>query len=614
MTERKLSLRGITADVDRGFKRAVPKYAGESAGTQPPRARRTCKEEALLRIYATNLAERLSNTPPSRCLSEARARSRRTDRSDATRKKRTNSAALNSPVRRLRALSISQTPSNQRKIRAPAPAKLPSSNDSDDDFQPSDSQSSSSPENYSSTSESDSDSTTSEPSSDGWTNKRQSVKSKRTSFRTPVSRRIPRLTEASSTSRVPLIHKAFIPKRTMSVQPNRTLTTLKADHSKSGCLPGREHEFDSIYTFVTTHLYERTGGCIYISGLPGTGKTASVNAVLAYLSNSSGHHPTFRRISVNGMQVNDPKQVYVHIYQQLTGRILTAKHAAEQLEREFCAPAGVRRQHVFRSLCPSSNADSLEAVVLVVDELDLLCTRRQDVLYNLFDWPTRPRCVRPVIVLAIANTMDLPERLLHPRVASRLGLTRLTFAPYSHEQLVSIVRSHLNESVSNTFQEKALELASRKVAAVSGDVRRALDICRRAVEIVATADQSKSTKQEIRIEHINAALKEMFTTPKLTAIRSCSIYEKLFLRSLVSEFEARNSEEARLERCINQMCALCRLEGVPCPTTSEVFSICSSLGAHKLLLTEPSRKDTAMLVRLNCTKSDVLFALKPPPA
>lgn len=46
-------------------------------------------------------------------------------------------------------------------------------------------------------------------------------------------------------------------------------------------------------------------------------------------------------------------------------------------------------------------------------------------------------------VLAVANTMDLPERALAARVASRLGLTRLTFPPYTHTQLQKIVAMRL---------------------------------------------------------------------------------------------------------------------------------------------------------------------------
>lgn len=57
----------------------------------------------------------------------------------------------------------------------------------------------------------------------------------------------------------------------------------------------------------------------------------------------------------------------------------------------------------------------------------------QDVMYNLFDWPSRP-CSK-LVVVAIANTMDLPERVMLTRVSSRLGLTRITFQPYTHMQL-----------------------------------------------------------------------------------------------------------------------------------------------------------------------------------
>ena len=51
-------------------------------------------------------------------------------------------------------------------------------------------------------------------------------------------------------------------------------------------------------------------------------------------------------------------------------------------------------------------------------QLDLLWNRKQNVLYNIFDWPTRPQA--KLVVLAIANTMDLPERIMKNRVSSRL--------------------------------------------------------------------------------------------------------------------------------------------------------------------------------------------------
>ena len=56
--------------------------------------------------------------------------------------------------------------------------------------------------------------------------------------------------------------------------------------------------------------------------------------------------------------------------------------------------------------------------VLLADELDLLWTRKQTVLYNMFDWPSRQHA--RLVVLAVANTMDLPEKVMMNKVASRL--------------------------------------------------------------------------------------------------------------------------------------------------------------------------------------------------
>jgi origin recognition complex subunit 1 len=80
--------------------------------------------------------------------------------------------------------------------------------------------------------------------------------------------------------------------------------------------------------------------------------------------------------------------------------------------------------------------------------------------------PTRPHS--RLVVIGIANTMDLPERML-PRIASRLGLQRIHFAPYTIDQLQAIIKSRLTGM--NAFKVKAIELASRKAASCSGDVR-----------------------------------------------------------------------------------------------------------------------------------------------
>ena len=91
--------------------------------------------------------------------------------------------------------------------------------------------------------------------------------------------------------------------------------------------------------------------------------------------------------------------------------------------------------------------------------------------------------------------MDLPERTLSNKISSRLGLTRITFPGYTHAQLMEIITSRLSNVPGDIVDADAIQFAARKVAAVSGDARRALDICRRAVEIAeqqATIGKSNS--------------------------------------------------------------------------------------------------------------------------
>ena len=68
-----------------------------------------------------------------------------------------------------------------------------------------------------------------------------------------------------------------------------------------------------------------------------------------------------------------------------------------------------------------------------------------------------------------------------------------------------------------------------QVAAVSGDARRALDICRRATELAAQEQEKTSSKKSrktvrtikptVSTNHINRAVQEMFSSPKVIAIR-----------------------------------------------------------------------------------------------
>ncbi|KAK8049090.1 hypothetical protein PG994_010820 [Apiospora phragmitis] len=240
-------------------------------------------------------------------------------------------------------------------------------------------------------------------------------------------------------------------------------------------LPCREYEFSHVYSHLEAAITDGSGACIYISGTPGTGKTATVREVVAKLDESvrSDELDDFIFVEINGMKITDPHQSYSLLWEALRGQRVSPSQALDLLEREFNNPSPRR-----------------VPCVVLMDELDQLVTKNQSVMYNFFNWPGLRHS--RLIVLAVANTMDLPERTLSNKISSRLGLTRITFPGYNHEQLMKIIQSRLEGVPGNIVEPDAVQFASRKVAAVSGDARRALDICRRAVELAETEAKSLS--------------------------------------------------------------------------------------------------------------------------
>ncbi|CAH0550253.1 unnamed protein product [Brassicogethes aeneus] len=274
-------------------------------------------------------------------------------------------------------------------------------------------------------------------------------------------------------------------------------------------LPCRENEYSDVKHFLEGKLLDGCGGCMYISGVPGTGKTATVTSVINTLTQNK-KLPKFNFVSINGMRLTEPRQSYVEILKQLNNKTVPWEQAQSILEDMF-----------------TKTKKKSAPVVMLIDELDILCTKRQDVVYNLLDWPTKAK--NQLVVITIANTMDLPERLLMSRVTSRLGLTRLTFQAYTHKQLQEIVTKRLIGT--NSFNSDAIQFVARKVASVSGDARRALDICRRAAEIA----ELENEQGLVTMQHVNEALNAMITQPKVRAIKHCSRLEQLLLQTIVAE-------------------------------------------------------------------------------
>jgi origin recognition complex subunit 1 len=155
------------------------------------------------------------------------------------------------------------------------------------------------------------------------------------------------------------------------------------------------------------------------------------------------------------------------------------------------------------------------------------------ILYNLFDWPTRPHS--QLVVVGIANTMDLPDRL-GDKIKSRATHEPINFKSYSRGQVETIIKSRLKEFV-NVFEESAITIAAAKVSAYSGDIRLALQICSRAADL-------RRSKTLLNKEQSSIAVTSASSTSASSASATTSLVSKADVLEVIKQLNESTHVEA----------------------------------------------------------------------
>uniref|UniRef100_A0A8P4K8J3 Cell division control protein n=1 Tax=Dicentrarchus labrax TaxID=13489 RepID=A0A8P4K8J3_DICLA len=335
-------------------------------------------------------------------------------------------------------------------------------------------------------------------------------------------------------------------------------------------LLSRETERASIRSFLEDKVLQRLPGSLYISGAPGTGKTACFNCVLQEMK---AELSSVQTVVVNCMS-------------------LRSSHA------------------IFPLL-----ADKLRAL-LVLDEMDQLDSKSQDVLYTIFEWPYLPKS--RLCLVGIANALDLTDRIL-PRLQARPHCRPLllNFPPYSRQELAAIVQDRLaSASAEGIMDASAVQFCARKVSAVSGDARKALDICRYEINGQMSESVKLKVTSRVSLPQVARVLSEVYGDRMASQCgggsdgESFPLQQKLLVCCLLLLIRNGKSKEIVLGKLHEVYSRLCAQRQVSAVGQGECLSLCSLLESRGIFALKKAKEARLTKVFLKIEEKDVENALK----
>lgn len=243
-------------------------------------------------------------------------------------------------------------------------------------------------------------------------------------------------------------------------------------------MPGREGEFKELHDMLVDCNTTKRSASVYISGQPGTGKTATLTKLL-----QADVVKRFDTVYVNCTGISSIGSIYKRICESLGLKV-----RGNKTEKECHCTI---EKHLLDS--------RQKPVLLILDEIDQLMDKKQTILYTIFEWPSK--FSSKLVLISIANALDLTDRMLSRlNLAGELKPKLMHFPPYTKKQICDIFNERLTEAgVMHIFPPVTIQLLAAKVAAVSGDVRRALDIGRRVIEI---AEQQQKKKGDALVTNL----------------------------------------------------------------------------------------------------------------
>lgn len=330
-----------------------------------------------------------------------------------------------------------------------------------------------------------------------------------------------------------------------------------------GNLPTRKSQHSQILSFLNRSVGGRVSDSLYITGPPGTGKTAQMDAIVkdrflptvlsprggslgpasvqglqnvSYYELPGGEVETVAVSKINCIAINDPSTIFNKIYTSLVSSPEPG--------------ASVRTMSELQKFLESYSGST--GFLIILDEMDKLVhsnsndTNSTKTIFELFLLAKLPS-VRFTLV-GIANSLDMKDRFL-----SRLNLRQdllpetLVFHPYTPDEMFEIIMNRLKRVSCNdedcVFNPMAIKFAARKCSGSTGDLRKLFDVLKSSIEIVELQvvasklkDRDANTSSHIKVglPHVAKVFSQfMNNSSTRSRINKLNMQQRLILCAIV---------------------------------------------------------------------------------
>lgn len=193
------------------------------------------------------------------------------------------------------------------------------------------------------------------------------------------------------------------------------------------------------------------------------------------------------------------------------------------------------------------------------------------------------------------------------------------FASYTKQQLLDILASRLKEAnATDVFSPVALQLLAGKVAAVSGDVRRALDIGRRAIELgeqhtLKSLENLTDDCKSVEVKHVVDVLNTVYGTAQSLnedTDDSLPLQQKIVVCALLLILKKAKNKDVNVGRLHEVYRKVCKKRNLLAVDQAEFVSLCSLLEARGIVRIVGKKEPRLNKVSLEWDEEEVAETLK----